>query len=70
MNIRGGNITIAEIMQNPGGRAIIKREFPRLIGTPMFRMAQNMTLSRVASHWGHHIGQAKVNALVEELKKA
>ena len=60
---------MGEIMRNPRGRAIIQREFPRLIGTPMFRMAQNMTLSRVASHWGHHIGQAKVNALIEELKK-
>jgi len=70
LNIRGGNITVGEIMSNPNGMAIIKREFPHLINTPMFRLSQGMTLNRVVSHWGHHIGQTKVNNLIEELKKA
>ena len=70
MNIRGGNITVGEIMRNPKGMAIIKREFPHLINTPMFKLAQNMPLNKVIAHWGHQIGQTKVNALVEELKKA
>ena len=70
MNIRGGNITVGEIMRNPRGRAIIQREFPNLINTPMFRLAQNMPLNKVAAHWGHHVGQTKVNALVEELRRA
>lgn len=70
MNIRGGNITVREIMQNPKGMAIMRREFPNLINTPMFKLAQGMTLNKVASHWGHHIGSAKVNALIEELKRA
>ena len=57
-------------MSNPRGRAIINREFPGLINTPMFKLAQNMPLNKVIAHWGQHIGQTKVNALVEELKKA
>lgn len=69
MNIRGGNITIREIMQTPKGMAIMRREFPRLINTPMFKMAQGMTLNAVAAHWGHHIGQNRVNALIEEIKR-
>ena len=69
MDIRSGNITVREIMQNPGGMALMRKEFPKIINTPMFRLAQGMTLNAVMKHWGHHVGQAKVNALIAELKR-
>ena len=69
MDIRSGNITVGEIMRNPRGMALLRREFPKVINTPMFRLAQGMSLNAVVRHWGHHVGQNKVNALIAELKK-
>lgn len=68
MNLKGGNITIREIMNNPKGFAIMKREFPTLIGTPMFNLAQGMSLNKVIAHWGNHVSNAKIQAILNELK--
>ena len=69
MNLKGGNVTIGEIMNNPKGFAIMKREFPNLIGTPMFAMAQRMTLNKVVQHWGNHVPRSKIDSIIEELKR-
>ena len=69
MNLKGGNVTIGEIMNDPKGFAIMKREFPKLIGTPMFKMAQRMSLNRVIQHWGHHVPRSKIDSIIEELKR-
>ena len=68
MNLKGGNITIREIMNNPKGFAIMKREFPTLIGTPMFNLAQGMSLNKVIAHWGSHVPKTKIDSIIEELK--
>jgi len=69
LNLKGGNVTIGEIMNDPKGFAIMKREFPKLIGTPMFKMAQRMSLNRVIQHWGHHVPRSKIDSIIEELKR-
>ena len=69
MNLKGGNVTICEIMNNPKGFAIMKREFPGLIGTPMFKLAQGMTLNKVVQHWGNKIPKAKIDSIIDELKR-
>ncbi len=68
LNLKGGNVTIGEIMNDPKGFAIMKREFPKLIGTPMFKMAQRMSLNRVIQHWGHHVPRSKIQSILNELK--
>ena len=52
MNLRNGQISVREILQNPQARGLIQREVPQLAGmlnSPMAVAWQGMTLNAVAA---------------------
>ncbi len=69
MDLQGGNIKVSQLLQNPQARAILNREFPGVINSPMVRMAQGMSLNRVISHVRGKIPQSTINRVLKELKE-
>ncbi|WP_156136432.1 hypothetical protein [Candidatus Soleaferrea massiliensis] len=60
-------------MGNPKARRLFQQEFPKefpmVVGSPMFYMVQNMTLANLLQMSKGHIPQKKIQHILEELKK-
>lgn len=69
MDLRGGSITIRDLLRNPGAKAIMKREFPGLSGSPMFLMAQGMSLNKVIGLAGGTVPKSKIEDVIKQLKE-
>jgi len=68
MNLHNGNITVREAMCDPRARVLLQREFPGIADSPMFRMAQGMTLNQVLCHVSPHVPKAKLDRVLCQLQ--
>ncbi len=69
MNLRNGNITVAELMRNAQARQLLSKEFPGVIGSPMFRMAQGMSLNQVLKHVSRKVPPQKISSVIKQLQE-
>ena len=49
MDLKGDQITVRELLSNPGAKKILERRFPAIMKSPMVAMAGDMKLSTVVS---------------------
>jgi len=68
MNLRGGSITVGELVQSPAALAILKREFPDVVGSPLFRMAQGLTLNQVLAQVSGQVPKERLQGIIDEIK--
>ena len=69
MDLRNGNITLNEIMQNPRATALLRQAFPAMANNPMMmRMGRNMSLNRILSHARGRVPQSQINAVINQLR--
>ena len=68
MNLRGGNITVGEVVQNPAAYSILKREFPDVVGGPLFRMAQGLSLNQVLAQVRGQVPKERIQGIIDEIK--
>ena len=68
MDLKNNMIPVREVLKNPKAKAILQRDFPKLLGSPMLNMAMNMPLKNVLNMVKGYIPQSTINALLEELK--
>lgn len=52
MDLRNLQITVREILVNPAARAVVQRELPGILNSPLLSFAQNMTLQAVMGYAG------------------
>ena len=68
MDLQNGRITVGQLLRNPAARRIFDEEFPGLLGSPMVRMAQGMSLNRVLSHVRGKVPQQKIDHVLQRLQ--
>ena len=68
MDLKNGTITIQQILRVPQAKAILSRELPELINSPLVGFAGNMSLNQVLSLSKGHVAQEKVKRILEQLK--
>lgn len=71
MNLRNGQISVREILQNPQARGLIQREVPQLAGmlnSPMAVAWQGMTLNAVAAQARRFMPASRVQYLIQCLQ--
>ena len=68
MNLHGGSITVGELVQNPAALAILKREFPDVVGSSLFRMAQGLTLNQVLAQVSGQVPKERLQGIIDEIK--
>lgn len=68
MNLRNGKITLGEILRNPKARQLVEREAPGVLGSPLVRRFQGMTLEQAMGLLRRHIPAARMEALLRELE--
>ena len=67
MDLRGNQITIGEILQNPQAKEMLKQEFPVLFTPQILLMARGMTLSSVLRLAGS-IPTERIQRILTELE--
>ena len=68
LDLRNHQITVRELLSNPGARSLLQREFPMFINSPMLQMAQNMTLQSVLYIAKGNIPQSKLQQVLKQLE--
>lgn len=68
MNLKNGAITVREILRVPEAKAILYRELPQLMRSPLVKMAGGMRLSQVLGHAKGHVPPEKVESILNQLK--
>ena len=69
MNLNNLNITVGEILKNPKAKAILAREFPTLINTPIVKLSQHLRLRQVLQYAKGKVPQDKIQRIVKELEE-
>ncbi len=47
MDLKNYQVTVREILTNPAAKAVIRRELPEVMNSPLLSFAQSMTLRQV-----------------------
>ena len=69
MDLKNYQVTVREILTNPAAKAVIRRELPEVMTSPLLSFAQSMTLRQVLSLAGN-IPQEKRDRILAALKEA
>lgn len=70
MNLRNGQITVGEVLQNPEARVLLQRQVPQLAGlmnSPMARRFGNMPLSAALVQARRYLPENRIQSLLNSL---
>ena len=68
MELRGEQITVAELLGDPRSRAVFQRRFGRWMKHPMVRAAQSLTLAQLAEMAAVYLPQKTIEDTLKELR--
>lgn len=68
MDLRNGQITLGELLDNPKSRAVLQRRFGTLLQHPMVAMARKMSLNNLAEMARKKLPQSTIEDTYNELK--
>lgn len=69
MDLKNGNITIGELLNNPSAKALLAQEFPGMMRHPMMHMAGKITLNTAVGLAGDALPVAKRKEIIAKLKE-
>ena len=70
MDIRGGKITIGELLDNPKSSAILKKRLPKVANHPMIGLARRLTMEEVLRETRGAVPQKIIQTIVKEIEEA
>ena len=70
MDLKHGRITVGELMDHPGSRAVFQRKFPMLMKHPMLGAARTITLEQILSVARAYVPEKKSEETLEDLRRA
>lgn len=62
-------MTVGQVLANPKAKAILAREFPTLINTPIAKLYSSMTVRQVLSLANGKVPQDKIQRIIKELEQ-
>lgn len=69
MDLKNNRITIRELMNHPGARAVLQRRFPQFMNLPIVATSGNMTLEKAVTLAAAYVPQAILRETVQELQR-
>ena len=67
MDLKGGRITLGEILRHPGARELVEREFPGILRHPLAGAFLGLSLDRALALLGGRVPRERVEGLLREL---
>lgn len=69
MDLKDGKITVREILRNQQAKALLEKELPQVMQSPLLVLAGAMNLNQVLSYAKGHLPEQKIRELVSKLKE-
>lgn len=69
MDLRNYTITMGELLDNPGSRAVLQRRFGNLLSHPMVAMSRGITLRKIVEMAGNRLPKDTIMATIQELRE-
>ena len=69
MDLKNNKITVGELLDHPGARAVLTRRFPMVMKKPLTGAARTVTLEQLLAFVSPYLPNAVLNDTLKELKK-
>ncbi len=69
MDLRNQQITMRELLANPGAKTLLQKQFPTVMSHPLAGAAQSLTLAQAVEFARVYVPQGKINELLRELQR-
>ena len=70
MELKRNQITVGELLDHPGSRAVLQRRFPMLFKHPILGAARSITLEQILSVAQAYVSQKKIDETLNDLRRA
>ena len=70
MDLKNGKVTVGELMDHPGARAVLQKRFPMLMKHPMMGAARTITLEQILAVAREFAPQKKIDEALNDLRRA
>ena len=70
MDLKNGKVTVGELMDHPGARAVLQKRFPMLMKHPMMGAARTITLEQILAVSREFAPQKKIDEALADLRRA
>ena len=70
MDLKNGKVTVGELMDHPGARAVLQKRFPMLMKHPMMGAARTITLEQILAVAREFAPQKKIDEALAVLRRA
>lgn len=69
MDLKNNKITVGELLDHPGARAVLSKKFPLVIKKPLTGAARTVTLEQLVSFLSPYLPAAVIRDTLNDLKK-
>ena len=69
MELRNEAITLGELLDDPGARAVLQRRFGRMLAHPLVRAARSLTLAQLIPMAAVYLSRSVIEETLRELKQ-
>nr|WP_186564173.1 hypothetical protein [Lawsonibacter celer] len=70
MDLKNNKITVGELMDHPGARAVFQKRFPMVMKHPLLGAARTVTLEQVLAFAQAYVPPKKINETLNDLRRA
>ena len=70
MELKRNQITVGELLDHPGSRAVLQRRLPMLFKHPILGAARSITLEQILAVAQAYVPQKKIDETLNDLKRA
>ena len=69
MDLKNNKITVGELLDHPGAKALLTKRFPFVMKKPMTGAARTVTLEQLTAFLGPYLPASVIRDTVNDLKK-
>ena len=70
MDLKNNKVTVGELLDHRGARAVFQRRFPMLMKHPLIGAARSITLEQILSVAQAYVPQKKIDETLSDLRRA
>ena len=70
MDLKNNKITVGDLMDHPGARAVFQKRFPMVMKHPLLGAARTVTLEQVLAFAQAYVPPKKINETLNDLRRA
>lgn len=69
MDLKNNKITVGELLDHPGARAVLTKRFPLVMKKPLTGAARTVTLEQLVSFLSPYLSAAVIRDTMNDLKR-